>query len=698
MFEVIDPLVNFLPLVLALLLCLLVGMVQVSERVDRLLTRVALVVFGRYVERVGRNKDRRHAMLRSAHIPITYREYGAKAWLYTAIAGLVGSVFGVYIVAGALHVLAIEPATLEAVLPAALEFLTNLLFVPDLTVGQLFTLVIASSATFGLLAGIATYAVTWWYPATVAANRRRRIDASLPRTVAFIYALSRSGMAFPQVMRVLSENREIYGDAADEVAVAVNDMDLFGVDVITALRSMGDRTPSEQFEEFSENLANVLQSGQSLSTFLHDQYQRYQEEIETQQAQLLNLLATLAEVYVSVLVAGPLFLITILVIIGITVSDTLRVIQVTVYLVLPLANLIFIVYLSTVTESLRSIRDRPVPEDPLGGVANVRRIREDRETTGPVPDGGVNHLANRQRLDAYERFRTIRRQLARPVETLLQRPTLILYLTIPIAVLVTAIRLPGAVVDGTLLVHRIDDLIVQATLFVIGSFAIVEEIRQRRLQRIERIVPDFLDRLASINEAGMTVVESVGRVRRSDLGALDPEIDRLWRDIEWGADLESGLRRFERRVQTMSITRIVTLISNAIASSGDIAPVLRIAADQGQADRRLKRKRNQEMFTYLVVIYVSFLVFLVIIFTLNNVLIPSLPHATPTTEGAATGALTGLADIEPGAYTMVFFHTVLIQGLLSGLIAGQMGGGSLRDGAKHATILLLIAYVGFLLL
>lgn len=690
---------NFLPLALAITVCLVIIGTRIDKRVNRIVTRVSLLTFGRYSVVYSRHQGERLEALRAAHVPTTYRVYAAKTLLYSAIFALAGSVFGVYLLAGLFWLLAIEPTTLTNVLPQSLHFLTNLLEVPTLQFTQLVGLVVVSSVTVGAFCGIFMYTFRWWWPVNVAANRRRRIDASMTRTVAFIYALSRSGMAFPQVMRVFADNRTVYGDAADEISVAVNDMDVFGADVITAIQRMGHRTPSEQFQEFSENLASVLQSGQSLSTFLRNQYDRYHEEIEAQQTQLLNLLSTLAEFYVTVLVAGPLFLITILVIIGIAVSDTLRLVQITVYFILPLANLVFIVYLSTITESLRTVRDRPVPEDPLGGVANVRRIRDATERD-VVTDGGVSSNANVERLDAYERYRSFLHHVSQPIETLLKRPTVLLYFTIPVAVIVMAIRIPGTFEDGAIALHLLDDVIVQATLFVIGTYAIVEEIRQRRLRRIEAIVPDFLDRLASVNEAGMTVVESVGRVRISDLGVLNPEIERIWRDIEWGADLESALRRFERRVQTMSITRIVTLITNAIAASGDVAPVLRIAAEQSQADRRLKRHRNQEMFTYLVVIYVSFFVFLVIIFALNNVLIPSLPHALPgeQVEDAASGVLAGLADIDPDAYTLVFFHTVLLQGTLSGFIAGQMGGGSLRDGAKHAAILLTVAYVGFLLI
>jgi flagellar protein FlaJ len=509
-------------------------------------------------------------------------------------------------------------------------------------------------------------------------------------------------MAFPTVLQILSENHNVYGAAADEVRVAVRNMDLFGMDMISAIKTMSRRTPSEGFKEFSENLTSVLQSGRSLSEFLRQQYNQYQEEAEAQQEQLLNLLATMAEAYVTVLVAGPLFLITILVIIGITVSDTLPLLQLLAYFVLPVLNIAFILYLSTV---MTSMTGTSVAEEKLDGLSLTSGIRRTESVT---PDGGrpEDRHPNVERLSAHRQFRWIRNRIGRPVQTVLDRPASLLWVTVPLAMAVTVWRLPEATAGGRLTAAGVDDLFIQAGLFVIGTFAIAYEIHKRRIDAIEASIPDFLDRLASVNEAGMTVVESLNRVRGSELGALNQELDRVWADIQWGADVEAALRRFEARMRTRTVSRVVTLMTQAMSASGDLATVLRISATQAKADRRLKRERRQEMLTYVVVVYVSFGVFLVIVAALNNVLIPSLPdgsvvpNATTQQTGSigATQTVSNLGTINEGAYTLVFFHTTLIQGVLSGLVAGQMSGGDVRAGAKHATILLALSYAAFLII
>ena len=701
---------NWIPLALAIALALPVALAPYSAYANRIVSRFALVGFGTYVERIDRKKTQRKNTLRAAHLSTTYRIYAAKTIFYAAVMAVVGSMSGMYFIWGTFALLAIDEATITSTLPQQLHVLADFTGLPSLTIYELFVLMLVTSATIGIVFGGLTYWLRWWYPSYKADERARRIEASLPRTIAFVYALSRSGMEFPKVMRILADNKAVYGDAADEVNVAVRNMDMFGQDMISAIHTMAHRTPSGQFKEFSENLASVLQSGRSLSSFLQQQYQDYQEEAESQQEKLLDLLATLAEVYVTGLVAGPLFLITILVVIGIAVGDTLEPLQVLVYVIVPSANLLFIIYLSSATDTISQIQRIDDIDDPIETMTDVRRAKDVRSDGGVEAGGKRGSDAGMERLLLYRRFRWLGRKLGNPGRTVIERPTALFWATVPIVLVVTAIRFPQTLVEGQVSIRAFDDLLVQGTLFVVGTFAIAFEVHRRRLEAIESAVPDLMDRLASVNEAGMTVVQSIERVQRSELGALDPEIERVWRDIEWGADVETALKRFEARLRTQIISRVVTLTTKAMNASGDLSTVLRIAGSQAKADRRLKQRRKQEMLTYMVVVYVSFFVFLFIIGVLSTVLIPNLPdggtgaalNGSSGGAGAGSAGVGGIGGIGGGgvnteAYTLLFFHSTLVQGLLSGLIAGQLSTGDLRGGAKHAAVLLAIAYGVFLL-
>ncbi len=716
----LDPL-GLAPLAVVAAVAVGAALTSVSDGWNRSVTRHARRFFGRYVE----PDPERERQLRAAYVAETYRSYAARTLLYTAVAALAGAIGGVYVFGGILLAIPTVVDLLMGLPPTMVSAMGLWGFELVLSETQTFAIVTSGGLVGGFGTAGATYGLRWTLPRSRAAERRRSIDEGLARTVAFMYALSRGGVAVPAVMRTLSENRAVYGEGAAEVGVAVRELDLFGRDVITAVRRTAQRTPSDRFETFAENLASVLQSGQSLSEFLRQQYERYREEAAERQEEILELLATVAEGYVTVLVAAVLFLLTILLVFGLTLRDTLPFMRILAYLLIPLANAGFMVYLGQKLDSLGVSADgtsiildeyetttfgRPDADgqSAAAGAASPARAHGQSAAANAADtatDGGgwTARRDHRRQLRLADRLARIRRVLRSPLATLRWHPDRLLYVTVPLALLYVAVRAPAAFATESINLYLLDDVLIRAALFVLVTYAAVREAYARRIRRIEAATPELLERVASLNEAGMSGVESLRRVRGSDVGVLTPEVERIWADVRTGANVEDALVRFGRRLRTVAVTRVVVLLVNAMRASGKLGPVLRIAAEQARADHRLRRKRRQTMLTYLVVIYVSFLVFLVIIAAVQVVLVPILPSHVPTPESTGRLAVSGdqfarLGQVDKAAYTLVFFHTALIQAVLSGFVGGQLGEGSLRDGAKHAAIMLGVAYVAFLLL
>jgi len=517
-------------------------------------------------------------------------------------------------------------------------------------------------------------------------------------------------MAFPRVMDTLAENEAVYGEAAAELSVAVRDMNGFGTDALTALQRTARRTPSDDLADFSENLASVLGTGQSVSAFLADQYELYQEEAESKQQRYLELLSTFAEAYVTALVAGPLFFITILVVIGLVLEDTLPLLRVVVYLGVPLATFGFVVYVDSVTQGVGGTESVDLSEAVDGGGAAAGGVRSDGGVAGGNEVGNGTGAdpwaASRERLRAYDRVRRLRRWAASPVQSVVAAPWTSFLATVPLAALgLLVFVVPISLGSATETVAQVETPIVVATALVLAVYAVVYEVRKRRIRRIESSVPDLLDRLASVNEAGTSVVGSVRRVADSNLEALTADLQRTRRDIDWGADVSTALRRLERRVRSPMTARAVALVTNAMHASGDIGPVLRIAADESRATWSLRRERRQVMLTYLIVIYISFLVFLGIIASLSVSFIPAVEEAAipgaggtggvPGAPSGPTGITAGLGAINASAYEQLFFHAAAVQAVCSGLVAGQLGEGSVKDGVKHVVVLLALSLLTF---
>ena len=668
-------------------------------------SQVALALFGDAVGTEGLRRRRQRRKLRAAHVATSHRVYASRTLLYTLLFGVSGSVVGVYAAAVVLWALRISGDVIREALPTYLGFLAGLTRVTQVGMGQLFVLLLVSSGTLGALLAAGTYWGRWTLLDQRANARATEIEATLPRTIAFVYALSRSGMAFPTVLETLTRNQRVYGEAAVEISVAVGDMNTFGTDVLTALDEMAERTPSENLSEFGENLGAVLGSGRSVSAFLHEQYERYQEEAASQQSQYLELLATFAEAYVTLLVAGPLFLITILAVIGLVLQDTLRMLRIFVYVAVPALSLAFVLYIDRVTgpitdsKATNELGGRDSP-DPARGVTDAPR--SPAGTDGGTDGTADRWQASRERLRAYEEFEHAVAWLRRPGGTVLRNPWTTLLLTVPVGLAWVALRSGTLPADPMAALRTLDRPLAEGLLFALVVYAGVYEWDKRRVRAIERVVPDFLDRFANVNSAGASVVASFERLAHTDVGALTPELQRTWTDVEWGADVGTALRRMDRRIQSGMVTRATTLAANAMSVSGDVGPVLEIAADEARATRRLRRKRRQVMITYLMVIYISFLVFIAIIAALTVSFIPAIEAAS--LDGASSGGLpqefstgtyAGIQDVNTAAYELLFFHTAVIQAVCSEFVAGQLGEGRVADGVKHAALLLAFTLVTF---
>lgn len=662
------------------------------DRLRTHFTAIAVTLFDAYIPAptASPKADRRRQTLRAAHVTTPYRLYAAQTLLLACVVALTSS--SLILIAGVS--LTHTPLTLP--IPQSLPT-TRLLHDGTHSLPSLspLLLVCLTSCGTGLLLGGATYYLRWMLPRVAATVRTYRINRGLPRVIAFLYALSRKGIPMAVILEILANNTDAYGAAADDIAVAVREMDVYGADLHTALQRMARRTPSTEFRDFTDNFVHVLQSGQNVSGFLKNQYDRYQSKQQTSEQQFVEMLGALAEGYVALGVVGPLLIISSLVIIGLfQLGAILHLTQVLVYLGLPLLNLGFIIGFHTVLHSPHRTIAADPQSMPFSGFQDLRT------TTTPTTSARELRIAPTiyERLRVYKHFETLWERLTNPLQTVSETPRYSLIVTVPLAAgwvgVHVAPLLTRSPTSLTTLLATADDPVIHATIGVTGSFAAVYAVQQRREAAIEAAIPEFLNRIASVNEAGMTIVESLNEITYSDLGPLATELDRTRADLTWGADAATALTNLEARTQVPAMTRVLTLIRAALHASGYIAPVVWIAADEADRARHLATQRAKEMLTYVVIIYLSFGVFLGILAAILHILMPHIP----TTMAATSTTAFTLTPRTKHAYTLLLFHTAAIQAVAAGLIAGQLGDGSIQAGTKHTTILLTGTYLVFVLL
>jgi flagellar protein FlaJ len=509
---------------------------------------------------------------------------------------------------------------------------------------------------------------------------------TIHNAVAYMYAMRRGGAQLMVIFRSLSENANIYGEVALEFRQVVRDADFFGYDVVTALKHLIETSPSEKLKDFLEDLLSVIESGGDMAGFLSMRVRLYQEEARFEQKQFLNFLSLIAESYVTLFVAGPLFLIIIMVVMGMIGSGAMLQFTAVTYAVLPIGSLVFILIIDVI--SLKTERAERYRKG--------KWLHEYDEVIVVKKDGEENLFAQ---LAHYDKWRNIINQLKHPLQGFIMDVNRTFYITIPVALFYIAMVYFNTPYyrDIEIFINVIDDHVIVALLIVMIPYGIFYEMWGRKILGLEDLIPDFLERMANINKVGLTIAQSIGILVNTNLGLLSYEIKRIKRDMDWGAHFSEALIRFEDRVRTPLIARTVTLITKASEMSGQIGEVLTIAASDAKMSWILKRERISDMFIYTAVVYLSFLVFLFVIAVLTTQFLPVLANVSSQGGGniAMGGAFSGIGKVSIITFKRLLYHSCLIQGLFSGLIAGQLGESSVAAGIKHACIMLIISMVAF---
>ncbi|MDD1667944.1 MAG: type II secretion system F family protein [Methanomicrobiales archaeon] len=287
--------------------------------------------------------------------------------------------------------------------------------------------------------------------------------------------------------------------------------------------------------------------------------------------------------------------------------------------------------------------------------------------------------------------------LKHPLTVIREKPTNVLYISVPVAIFFFVVGLGLivtnygllSIIQGTL----VDDILVWATLIAAAPLAAIHYTETKRVYSLESALPNFFRDVAGMNDSGMTLPNAINNVAQGEYGALTDYIRRLNAEMSWSVPFVEALYRFGQRVGTPLAIRSVDLIGKASRAGGDVSEVLRAAANDTYEFFNLKMERKNNMLIYMVIVLVSFFVFLFVIAILESTFLTTMAEAG--TKVATTGARGFMGKVNIEFYKRLFSHAAMIQGFFSGLVAGQMGEGDVVAGLKYSCIMLLIAWMTF---
>jgi flagellar protein FlaJ len=280
-------------------------------------------LMGDFVEKFAKYNPTLEENLIKAQMGIRYEDYIAVIWMNTLVAAVVWIAMSIAI--GVLVSLFGLPSMIWVILTMLLVFLP-----------------------------VGVFAYTYMAPGIRANARKYNIDKRISFAMSFIAAMASADVNVDIIFKEMSR-QPIYGEIQKEAQWITRDIDLMGVDVLTALSDAAARTPSEKFQDFLQGVVTTSRSGGKLKPFFVMKADQYMKERRIEEKKLIETLGVLAESFVTVVVAAPLFLIvmiSLMATVGSGGDNYVTFLYAIVFGMIPGSQIAFIILIQSMTEEV----------------------------------------------------------------------------------------------------------------------------------------------------------------------------------------------------------------------------------------------------------------------------------------------------------------------------------------------------------
>jgi pilus assembly protein TadC len=209
--------------------------------------------------------------------------------------------------------------------------------------------IVLRTELISLMASSACVVIFFAYPFIKIKDRKKSITTNLPFAIDHIASVAASGVPPTKMFELIAASSE-YGEVAVEIRKIVDFITIFGYDFLTAVKAVASTTPSLAFKEFLEGLISTIETGGDLDSFLRQKSEESTLTYQLERQRYNESVSTYSDIYTGLLIAAPLFFIaslTMVNLLGGTIGgiavDTLM--AICAYLVIPLLNIAFIVFL-----------------------------------------------------------------------------------------------------------------------------------------------------------------------------------------------------------------------------------------------------------------------------------------------------------------------------------------------------------------
>lgn len=230
----------------------------------------------------------------------------------------------------------------------------------------------------------------------------------------------------------------------------------------------------------------------------------------------------------------------------------------------------------------------------------------------------------------------------------------------------------------------LSEFLVLGIMVGVVPYSILTYLEHKKIGEMEANFPIFLRDLAEAKRSGMTLPQAIKNASKKDYGALSREVKKMANQLSWGIPFPEVIHRFLERVRESDfMKRGIGIVSEAFRSGGNIAKVIYSVSDSADAIKEAEEEIKSKMYKHIMVMYVIYFLFIGIVIVIMNIMKPLIEFQ----KGAGAAIFGGAGGLSMEYYRGLFRNMLIVMGFFNGIIAGQVGEGSIRAGIKHSLIM-----------
>ncbi|CAB3289157.1 Type II secretion system F domain protein [Methanocaldococcus lauensis] len=483
------------------------------------------------------------------------------------------------------------------------------------------------------------------YPYIIMEEKAKSIDENLPYAFAFISALSSANIPVVEIFSSLSKEN-IYGGMSNEAKEIVKDTKIFNYDIITTFLRRARLTPSKKLSAVYYNIVASLIVGAEMKNIFHEIYERLMEDRKLELLGAIEKVEILSEFYVIACGMIPLFVVM-TVPVASSISAILqtasffgnpKLLPLTFYLWVPIASIIFMGLVYAI-----------LPKDFKLNVSLLEVLKEFDE---PEIEG------------IKMKFKW------KPIHFI----TLFFWILSVISFALFFIK------KSVFMFHGSDFLLFGILLFIL-PFILTSYWHFIIESQKERYYPIFLNDLTMAVRSGLDIIRAMQICARTNYGPLTKIVKKMAIQMSWGRPVNEVFADLERSEKSLIAKRIASILKECAVSGGDIKDILTSVTVHAYRLSEMKREISTRQFIYVVVIYLSFLLYIGTSYIMVHSLLPTL--------------LKNIQGLSVDFYKNYLFQGILIYSIFSGASLGILTERSVIAGIKHILLMLIVGYLLF---